>query len=233
MNNKRSPDISPEALLTTVTKEYEGLRKEIDARSDATKAYGWPVVLLVFTVGAGWKTNIDWNLVLLFIPAIGMTIAALAANASHDIMKARRALAVTENKIYTLTGQPLLSYESWRVSKWTTSRWRGYPLAVTILAAYCLGEGLLFFWSLPRHEDSFAQVNPRHYPERFAVLCLVLLAPAAICLYNSVGSRKLIDDSLDTDLTRRIKLRDPANGALTVSLKPEPEDEENPASVTR
>ena len=228
MNDKQQPAINSEALLTTLTKEYEGLRKEIDARTDATKAYGWPVVLLVFTVIASWKTNIDWNLVLLFIPAIGMTIVALAANASHDIMKARRALALTENKIYTLTGQPILSHESWRVSVWRKRWWRGFPRAVAISAAYVLGECLLFFWSLPRHTVSFREVKPASYPERAIVLFLVLLTPVGIYLYNSRGSDRLISESLDTCLIKQIRLNPQVREKLTVPHKHVPVAKETP-----
>jgi hypothetical protein len=207
-----------EPLLAVVTKEYEGLRKEIDARTDATRTYGWPVILVAFTALAAFKVdNIDWDLILLFIPTAGMTIAALAANASYDMDRISRALAVTEDKIFILTGRPLLTYESRRVYGWGRTRADFYHKRAVIISILYLGfQYWLYAYYLPARE-AFAPVAWRVYPGRALVLWGIIVAPLFMFYQNSRRRSALHAEPFFTTLIDemvRSESLDPTRGRL-------------------
>src|SRR5205085_6636402 len=105
-------------LINLALKEYDALRRGIDDRADVTKTYGWPVVLLSLGAIASLKTDlISVSTALAFIPAVVFSIAALDANANHDKARARRALALVEDRLYILSGEAALCHESTALMK--------------------------------------------------------------------------------------------------------------------
>ncbi|MBD0256750.1 MAG: hypothetical protein ICV83_13610 [Cytophagales bacterium] len=127
-------------------KEYEGLRKEIDARTDGTKTYAWPVILLGAGTLAGWKMDINLDVVLFLIPTMVMTILTLAANASYDMDKARKALARVENRIFLLSGETLLTHESCRVIEWQENAWKRLAILFVVPLAYLASVCFLYYF---------------------------------------------------------------------------------------
>lgn len=116
--NQNEKPLDRKDSIQVALKEYDGLRKEIDARTDGTKTYAWPVILLAGTTLAGAKIGVNPHLVFFLIPLVGMTIFVLATNAAFDMAKARKALARVENRIFVLSGETLLTHESCRVAEW-------------------------------------------------------------------------------------------------------------------
>lgn len=188
-------------LIEVALKEYDGLRKEIDARTDATRAYGWPVIIVGVGAVAGFRTDaIDERLAVMFVPAAGMTIAALAANANLAIFKARWSLALVEDRIYVLAGKrppPPLCNESRNVGFWPeVKKFKTLRLLSLLLsvAATALYFGLLSLLGMQLRRGG--GINKT----RTFVLCGVLAAPAIFLLYNSIKLYWLRGRTLTTDL---------------------------------
>lgn len=165
-------------LLPAVLKEYESLRKEIEARTDATRTYGWPVVVLVGGVVAGWKTGFVLDVVLVFVPVVGMTIAALAANANYTIDRTRVALAHAEQRVNDLAGTVVMEEELRQVRGWGARDDRWLALAWVATLAYSILE-LFLLWNLSPGSTAWSL-------NRGIVAVLVIAAPAVIYMYNSI-----------------------------------------------
>jgi hypothetical protein len=139
-----------ERQVEIAIKEYEALRKGIDERADITKNYGWPVILLAFGAVIGFKADlVDVDSALAFIPVVGMTIAALDVNASHDIAKARIAISLVEDRIFILSGLPLLCHESMQVSDWKRKANNQLTKAIVFPSLYLLLQALVSLTLLP------------------------------------------------------------------------------------
>jgi len=175
-------EITAEDKISIVLKEYEALRKEIDARTDATKNYGWPVIAVTFAAIVGWKPeNIDFNIAVLLAPVIAMTIYALAANANYSIDKAREGLALVEDRIFDIsTPQVLICYESLKVKDWKDDAEQWLHVGLLAPIAYIIFE-LYLFIRLPK--DSWSKV--KSYPAAVFLLLGVLIVPLAIYLINT------------------------------------------------
>jgi len=184
--------------INVVLKEYDGLRKEIDARTDATKTYGWPVVILAFGAILGWKPGLDINIALLFIPAVVMTIFALTANANHDMDKARKAIALIEDRVFILAAKPLLCHESFRVSQWRKDQWKWLTLRFIPAVVYVIIEWWLYT-ELPA--DSRSIVNS---PSRKGLLVGTLSAPLLLYLVNTIFRYRLHRQLFFTSLLNEI-----------------------------
>ena len=181
--------MTPEKAVDLMLREYDALRKEIDARTDATRTYGWPVIALVFAGVFGWKGDFakTIDLLILLAPAVAMTIAGLAANANYAIDKARLALARIEYRVFEVTGAAPLRYETEAVSRWTSP---GTTLGVAVAAAILYG--LVEVWLLKSVPGttwgSVATAGTRR-----AVAIALLAAPAIKYLYHSVRRYQLRD----------------------------------------
>lgn len=187
-----------EQLIPLALKEYEALRKEIEARADVTKIYGWPVILLSFGAIAGINTDlISLNAALTFIPVVVMTIAALDANANHDKARARKALALVEDRIFILSGEPALCYESMELLKLKDQASRQLILSFAYVVLYLAIEILVSLTLLPT-------VNQISLTRTFLYVG-VLSAPAIIHLYSSLGIYRLLTSPFSTLLITRIE----------------------------
>jgi hypothetical protein len=183
--------------ISIVLKEYEALRKEIDARTDATKNYGWPVIAVAFAAIVGWKAeNIDFNIAVLLAPVIAMTIYALAANANYSIDKAREGLALVEDRIFEISKpQVLICYESLKLKDWKgdAEQW----LRVGLLAPIVYISFELYFFSL-LPKDSWSKV--KSYPAAVCLLLGVLIAPLAIYSINTFRRYRIRSHAPCTEL---------------------------------
>jgi len=195
-----SDTLTSKDLITVVLKEYDALRKGIDDRLDVTRIYGWPVVLLSFGAIAGLKSElVSLTIALSLIPAIVLSIAALDANANHDKARARRALALVEDKIFILAGnQPLLSHESKVFLKCRDEgssyfrRALGYSLFYAVVEAIVSLSLLRPQWGLVDWSRSFLFVS-------------VLLIPPALLLYSAYGVYRTYTKPLVTRLMSHIE----------------------------
>ena len=131
-------DATKKLLVDVVLNEYDSIRKEIDARTDATKTYGWQVILLAVGTFAGWKTTLNIDLVFFLLPAVVMFIISLGTNAGHDMDKARVSLARIENRVYKLTDHILLSNESCRLIARSKYPWRPFSIALFVSVFFLL-----------------------------------------------------------------------------------------------
>ena len=193
--------MTPEKAVDLMLREYDALRKEIDARTDATRTYGWPVIALVFAGVFGLRDVLanTLDILILFAPAVAMTIAGLAANANYAIDKARLALARIEYRVFEVTGAAPLRHETEAVSQWRSP---GTQLGVAVAASilYGLVEVWLFSAVPETTWGSVATAGTR----RAAAIAL-LAAPAIKYLYHSV---------------RRYQLRDPIRNEEFAPLAP-------------
>lgn len=194
--------MTPETKIPVVLKEYEALRKEIDARTDATKNYGWPVVAVAFAAIVGWKSdNFDFNIASILAPVIAMTIYALAANANHSIDRARVDIALVEDRIFALSGsQVLICSESLRLKGWredSAKRWllEGVlPIIIYIIVEVC------FFLLLPK--ASWDKIWSNDFPSGFFLLLGVILAPLVIYFLNTVMRYRVRSKAPCTELMK-------------------------------
>jgi catechol 2,3-dioxygenase-like lactoylglutathione lyase family enzyme len=185
-------DMEPQDQIAVVLKEYEGLRKEIDARTDATRMYGWPVIILVVGAMASWKTEFArvFDIALLFMPAVGMTIAALGANANYAIDKTRVALARIEERVFDISGQVLLDHESRAIARWHRYAWRWFSAAIVASVLYVWAEWWLFT-EIPEESWGSKETDANVITMRKSLVVAILGAPVAIYLYNAVKMFRL------------------------------------------
>ena len=188
--------MTPERAVDLMLREYDALRKEIDARTDATRTYGWPVIALAFAGVFGWKGDFakTIDILILLAPAVAMTIAGLAANANYAIDKARLALARIEYRVFQVTGAAPLRHETEAVSRWTSpGRQLGVAVAASIL--YGLVEAWLFSAVPGTTWGSAETVGTRRegLGTRRAAAIALLAAPAIKYLYHSVRRYQLRD----------------------------------------
>jgi len=177
--------MTPDKAVDLMLREYDALRKEIDARTDATRTYGWPVVALVFAGVFGWKGDVATaiDVVILLAPAVAMTIAGLAANANYAIDKARLALARIEYRVYDVTGAAPLRHETEVVSQWKAPE-RPLTMAVTASLLYAVVEAWLL-GAVPTWG------SPETVGTRRGAAIALLAAPAIKYLYHSVRRYQL------------------------------------------
>lgn len=189
------PTMTPH-LISAALKEYDALRREIEVRTDATRAYGWPVILFVAGGVAGIKSfDVPPDLALMVIPAGAMTIFALTANASLAMEKARKGLAEVENRIYIISDKPetpSLCHESGRVSGWGNASENKRRFLWAIAATFIYGLLIVSLgWRLRPEDGTWWGLLSKIDWTRSTILYGVMAAPAAFFLYNCVGLRRL------------------------------------------
>jgi len=186
-------------LISLALKEYDALRKGIDDRADVTKTYGWPVVLLSVGAIAGIKSDlVSVGTALTFIPAVVFTIAALDANARHDVARVRRALALVEDRIFVLAGEAALCRESRALLKCRDKAPRQLKQAVAYTIFYALIEsGICLLLLRPQW--------PLIDWTRTFLFGSVLSIPAILLLYSSYGTYKISTAPLWTELIAHIE----------------------------
>jgi hypothetical protein len=186
-------------LTDLALKEYDALRKGIDDRSDVTKTYGWPVVLLSFGAIAGLKSDlVSVNSALTLIPAVVFTVAALDANARHDVARIRRALALVEDRIFILVGEAALCRESKALLKCRKKGSRQLKQAVAYTIFYVLIEtGVCLLLLKPK----LALIDWTRSFLFFSVLSI----PAILLLYSSYGTYRISTAPLWTELIAYIE----------------------------
>lgn len=203
--------------IQVALKEYDGLRKEIDARTDGTRTYAWPVVLLAGTTLVGWKVAINLDLVFFLIPLVALIIFVLATNAAYDMDKARKALARVENRIFILSGETLLTHESCRVIEWQSG-------------ALALREKLLmgtYLWWVVEVSLYFSlNIDKVLEPLQIGVLALVAATLTGWHGFNIQGWYELKAREFDPPLPLLAKVRSKdevliaaASGGRQVSIK--------------
>src|SRR2546421_13073773 len=187
-------------LISLALKEYDALRKGIDDRLDVTKTYGWPVVLLSFGAIAGLKSDlVTVPTALTFIPAVVFSIAALDFNANHDKARARRALALVEDRIFILSDeQPALCHESRAFLKCRARAANQLKQAVVYAIIYASVE---IITSLLLLQPRFGLIDWT----RTFLFVSVLTIPALILLYSSYGIYKVFTTPFSTLLLRHIQ----------------------------
>ena len=123
-------------------------RHEIEIRTDATKAYGWPVIVssVAIIVAAGRFGSLTTVLAIIpfLVPLIGMTILALDANAHLAMDRTHRELAKIEQRIAVCNSEkPILVTETERIKEWKKFWHRLWFLILTIFPI-----GLYVAWFL-------------------------------------------------------------------------------------
>src|SRR3712207_1942104 len=104
MNEKERIDI--------VLKEYDTLRKEIGDRLDVPKLYVTPLLIVSLAGFFGWKSNIPIDLALMFALAILLTFLSFAVHSWHALHSLSAQVAMIEDKVFRISGEPLLTHET-------------------------------------------------------------------------------------------------------------------------
>ena len=186
-----------EYLTNLALKEYDALRKEIDARADNTKTFGWPVVALALGAGLGFKFEVvSVDTALTFVPAVGMAVVALHYNSDHDKLSARRALALVEDKVFGYSGEPVLSRETTALLRERRRAAREWLVAILAVSLYAVTEFVVCWTLLPKGDTRWT---------RTLLFVLVLTLPAAITLYSSFGIRRLLSEEFNTCLVEHMR----------------------------
>jgi hypothetical protein len=104
MNEKERIDI--------ILKEYDTLRKELADRLDIAKVYIIPLLIVSLAGFFGWKSNLSINLALMFALAVLLTFLSFAVNSWHDYHDLSARIAIIEDKVFQISGEPLLTHET-------------------------------------------------------------------------------------------------------------------------
>lgn len=194
---RREPE-SRKQLISIALREYDALRKGIDDRLDVTKTYGWPVVLVAVGAIAGLKSElVNVNTALAFVPAIVFSIAALDANANHDKARARRALALVEDRIFILAErEAAMCYESMAFLKCKARALTQLKSAIAYTLLYALIEIVTCLLLL---RPNVSSIDWRSF-----LMFSVLSIPAVILIYSSYGIYRIFTAPLSTLLLTHI-----------------------------
>lgn len=216
-------------LADLAVKEYDSLRKEIEARADATRTYGWPVILLAFGAIAGFKPElIDINSALTFIPTVAITIAALDANARHEKVKFSRSIALVEDRVFLLSGAPVLCHETVELRRERRRAGRQVAKAVAFSLVYAAVESYVSLALLPRR----GTVNAA----RTLLFFGVVVTPLILYVYSLVMVYNLYKAPLRTCLLAHIEAHKPLppDGArLIYDTDKDLPPPENPTVITK
>jgi hypothetical protein len=106
------PPMNAKERLDIVMKEYDALRREIDNRTDSFRTHGVPAVTVAVAAVVGVRSNIPPDALLALLPSVGLLILTISVTAWLYLDRVGRRLAVVEDRVYQISGEPLLTHET-------------------------------------------------------------------------------------------------------------------------
>jgi hypothetical protein len=130
--------------LTIVLKEYDSLRKQIDQGSAFMQSLVIPLSVAIGGAMIGWKGKPP-ELAVFVLPVVIMCGLAIAQHGEAYTEYSGRLLALVEDRVFQISGMPLLCHETKLAVKRKVAGGRGWWLAVFIVSvAYAACELWLF-----------------------------------------------------------------------------------------
>ncbi|PYP82440.1 MAG: hypothetical protein DMF61_26345 [Blastocatellia bacterium AA13] len=164
-------------------KEYDSLRKEIDDRLNAPKLYFVPLLFVFFGGVLGWKAEAPRDLILLFVIPILVTFLSFVINAGYYIHRAGKRIARIEDKVFKLSGLPLLTHETETIlDRQKLPLWLSIAGQIAVMVFYIAIEVLLFFALGIKASGQLANNSGR-------LIVLVVLLALPLLLFSVSGIR--------------------------------------------
>jgi protein-disulfide isomerase-like protein with CxxC motif len=132
--------------LSVVLKEYDALRKQVDQGSAFMQGLVIPISVALGGTMIGWQGKIPPELAILAVPVLVMGGLAAAQNGEAYTEESGQMLAGVENRVFQMTGMPLLCHETRLAAKRKAAGGGGWWCAVVLISAtYTICE--LWLWS--------------------------------------------------------------------------------------
>jgi hypothetical protein len=125
--------------LAVLLKEYESIRKQIDQGSGFMQSLVTPLSVGVAGAMIGWQGKIPPQLAIMALPVIIMSALAAAMHGEAYTEYSGQLLARVENRVFRLTGLPLLRHETKFAMKRKRAGGRGWWIAVSLIIAAYVG----------------------------------------------------------------------------------------------
>jgi hypothetical protein len=158
--------------LTIVLKEYDAIRKEVDENTDSLKTRVFPILLALIGGFLAWGGKIPLDVAVLFIPTIIVMTFANVVNSFYLLDRAGRWIASVEDKVFKVSGLPLLTHETELAYQRSQQRAWTWPLrGIIICALYWACE-----WYLYSNISQGVKNSIANYPAyRYVILSVIVL----------------------------------------------------------
>lgn len=141
----RSQKLEVKDQLAVVLKEYDAIRKQVDQGSAFMQGLVIPLSVAVAGAMIGWQGKIPVELAILALPVLLMCGLAAAQHGEAYTEYSGRLLARVEDRVFQISGIPLLSHETKLAVKRKAAGGRGWWLTVFIVGvAYAACELWLY-----------------------------------------------------------------------------------------
>jgi hypothetical protein len=172
----RSGEDRPQKLdlkdqLAIVLKEYESLRKQVDQGSAFMQSLVIPIAVALAGAMIGWQNKIPPELAILTVPVLLMCGLAAAQHGEAYVEHCGQMLADVEDRVFQMSGLPLLWHETKLAAKRKAAGARGWWSAVVLLSTAYLGCEV-WLWSV-LGERAFGGVRK----EIRIVACIAAVTP--------------------------------------------------------
>jgi hypothetical protein len=144
-NPVESRSLEVKDQLSVVLKEYDALRKQVDQGSAFMQGLVIPISVALGGAMIGWQGKIPPELAILAVPVLIMGGLAAAQHGEAYTENSGQMLAGVEDRVFRMTGMPLLCHETKLAAKRKAVGGRGWWCAVILIgAAYTICE--LWLW---------------------------------------------------------------------------------------
>jgi hypothetical protein len=199
MNEKERIDI--------ILKEYDTLRKELSDRLDFAKIYITPLLIVSLAGFFGWKSNLSINLALMFALAVLLTFLSFAVNSWHAFHSLSARIAIIEDKVFQISGEPLLTHETRMVCERKKKPFFKLLIIGWIMSCACYIAIEVFLYNELRNEPEIIIAG---HAVRTFILMLFIALP--LVLFGYLGGRLVLLhrnlQSFESGLLEWIKARD-------------------------
>jgi hypothetical protein len=131
--------------LSVVLKEYDALRKQVDQGSAFMQGLVIPISVALGSAMIGWQGKIPPELAILAVPVLIMGALAAAQHGEAYTENCGQMLSRVENRVFEMSGMPLLCHETRLAAKRKAAGGRGWWWAVTLVSVAYIGCEL-FLW---------------------------------------------------------------------------------------
>ena len=170
--------------IDIILKEYETLRKELADRLDFAKIYITPLLIVSLAGFFGWKSNLSINLALMFALAVLLTFLSFAVNSWHAFHSLSARIAIIEDKVFQISGEPLLTHETYMVYGRKKKPFFRLLSLGWILSCTCYVAIEVFLYNELRNEP---QIIIAGHAARTFILLLFIALP--LVLFGYLGGR--------------------------------------------
>ena len=144
-SDNRSKTLDLQDQLTVVLKEYDALRKQVDQGSAFMQGLVIPLSVALAGAMIGWQGKIPPEFAVLAFPALIMCGLATAQHGEAYVEKCGQMLAGVEDRVFQMSGIPLLVHETTLAAKRKAAGGRGWWFAVSgVSAVYAICESWLW-----------------------------------------------------------------------------------------